>query len=132
MHRTGQSRKNLSKQHPSPLKNPMTWDDVLTRLETSGLRIEEETYMENYGKILAAQQPEFQDRSFRCTYGAVQCDGIRIELFLFPDEGQRNDFLEVIAGDPWWLVHENVVIHFPACDPAAVTEILRAIKDRES
>ena len=65
---------------------------------------------ENYGKILTAQRPEFRDRYFRCTYGIVNCEGIKLELFLFPDEGQRNDFLEVIAGDPWWLVRENAVL----------------------
>lgn len=105
----------------------MTWDDVLTRMEEGGLHPVEETYMENYGKILSAQRPEFQDRYFRCTYGVVKCEEIQLELFLFPDEGQRNDFLEVIAGDPWWLVRENVVLHFPECDPAIVTKILTAI-----
>jgi len=105
----------------------MTWDDVLTRLEKSGLHPVEETYMENYGKILTAQRREFRERNFRCTYGVVKCHSIDLELFVFPDESQLNDFMDVIGGDPWWLVRDNIVLHFPECDPALVTTILGAI-----
>ena len=105
----------------------MTWDDVLTRLEKSGLNPIEETYMENYGKILTAQRPEFRNHNFRCTYGVVKCDGIEVEVFVFPDEAHRNDFLEVIGPDPWWLAHENLALHFPECDPSVVAKVLNAI-----
>jgi hypothetical protein len=105
----------------------MTWDDVLTRLADSGMNPVEVTYMENYGKILAAQRPEFQDRNFRCTFGIVDCDGIPLELFLFPDEIHLTDFLDVIGNDPWWFDRDNLVIHFPECDPAIVSKILSAI-----
>jgi hypothetical protein len=105
----------------------MTWDDVLSRLEKSGFDPSEEIYMENYGKILSAQRPEFGERNFRCTFGVVKCRDIALEIFLFPDEDQRNEFLEVLGSDPWWLVRNNAVIHFPECDPALVTNILDAI-----
>jgi hypothetical protein len=105
----------------------MTWDDILTRLEASGLHPVEETYMENYGKILSAQCPEFRERNFRCTYGVVKCDGIHLELFLLPDEIQRNDFMDVIATDPWWLGSNNFVVHFPECDPDTVTKIMNSM-----
>jgi hypothetical protein len=105
----------------------MTWDDVLTRMEKSGLEPVEETYMENYGKILSAQRPEFRDRLFRCIYGAVKCAGIDLEVFLFPNEVQRDEFMDVVGTDPWWLAQGNAVVHFPECDPAIVTKILKAI-----
>ena len=39
----------------------MIWYDVMKRLEDCGLNPVEETYMENYGKILTAQRPEFRE-----------------------------------------------------------------------
>ena len=105
----------------------MIWHDVMTRLKDAGLNPIEETYMENYGKILTAQRPEFRDRIFRCAYGVVNCIGVDLELFLFPDEMQSSDFMDVIGSDPWWLTRGNVVLHFPECDPAIVASIVSAI-----
>ena len=107
----------------------MTWDDVLARMEDSGLNPIEETYMENYGKILTAQRPEFRDHYFRCTYGLMKCADIEVEVFVFPDEAHRNEFLEVIGNDPWWLAHDNLAFHFPVCDPAIVSKFLNAITE---
>lgn len=105
----------------------MIWYDVMKRLEESGLHPIEETYMENYGKILTAQRPEFRDRIFRCAYGVVKLDGIDVEVFLFPDEIQREEFMDVVGSDPWWLARSNIVLHFPESDPAVVTKIMDAI-----
>ena len=105
----------------------MTWDDVLDRIRDAGLRAVEETYMEHYGKVLAAQRPEFENRIIRCTYGKVQCEGLNLEVFLFPSEGHLQDFMELIDQDPWWIARENAVIHFPECDPAIADKIVRSI-----
>ena len=105
----------------------MIWYDVMKRLEDSGLNPIEETYMENYGKVLTAQRPEFRDRIFKCAYGLVRCGGIDLEVYLFPDEIHREEFMDVIGSDPWWLARNNVVLHFPESDPAVVTKIVRAI-----
>ena len=105
----------------------MIWYDVIQRLNDSGLRPVEETYMENYGKILTAQRPEFHDRFFRCTCGVVKVEGIDVEVYLFPDEIHRSEFMDVVGNDPWWLARGNVVVHFPECDPAIVTRVLSAI-----
>jgi hypothetical protein len=105
----------------------MIWYDVVTRLKESGLNPVEETYMENYGKILSAQRPEFRDRSFRCAYGVVKIEGIDVEVYLFPDEIHREDFMDLVGNDPWWLARANIVLHFPESDPAIVTKVLNAI-----
>jgi len=105
----------------------MIWNDVLDALRSAGLYPIEEIYMENYGKILAAQRPEFAGRYFRCAYGVVKCKGLRIEAFLFPSEGHLHEFLEVIGDDPWWVTRKNAVFHFPVSDPAVVGNILDAI-----
>jgi len=105
----------------------MIWYDVMARLKESGLNPVEETYMENYGKILSAQRPEFRDRIFRCAYGVVNVAGMNVEFYLFPDEIHREEFMDVVGGDPWWLARENVVLHFPDSDPAIVAEVLDAI-----
>ena len=105
----------------------MIWYDVMTRLKESGLNPVEETYMENYGKILSAQRPEFRDRNFRCAYAAVTIDGIDVEVYLFPDEIHREEFMDVVGNDPWWLAHGNAVFHFSESDPAIVTKILEAV-----
>jgi hypothetical protein len=105
----------------------MIWNDVLDQLKAAGLNPVEEIYMENYGKILAAQRPEFAGRYFRCAYGVVKCGELRIEAFLFPYEGHLQEFLEVIGDDPWWVARKNVIFHFPESDPAAVGNILDAI-----
>src|SRR5690348_6479543 len=106
----------------------MTWDDVIDRLEAAGLHPTEEIYMEHYGKVLAAQRPEFHGRNFRCTYGAVRCAGVRVEVFLFPSEGHLQEFLEVIGDDPWYVPIHNVVLHFPESDPAIVDKIVGEIR----
>jgi hypothetical protein len=102
----------------------MTWDDVMDRLEAAGLRPTEEIYMEHYGKVLAAQRPEFHGRYFRCTYGVIRYEGLRVEVFLFPSESHLREFLEVIGDDPWYLLTANAVLHFPECDPVVVDRIL--------
>jgi hypothetical protein len=99
----------------------------MARLKNSGLNPVEETYMENYGKILSAQRPEFRDRMFRCAYGAVNIEGIDVEVYLFPDEIHREEFMEVVGNDPWWLARGNVVFHFSESDPIIVTKILDAV-----
>ena len=108
----------------------MTWDDVIDRLQAAGLEPQEEIYMEHYGKVLAAQRPEFHGRNFRCTFGALRCEGMRLEVFLFPSEGHLHEFLEVIGDDPWYLSTANAVLHFPECDPATVDKILAALRVR--
>ena len=105
----------------------MHWDHVIERLSRAGLKPVEEIYMEHYGKVLAAQRPEFHGRYFRCTYGVLLCEGLRIEVFLFPSEIHLHEFLEVIGDDPWYVPHTNAILHFPECDPAVIGNILEAI-----
>ena len=104
----------------------MTWDDLLDRMRSAGLNPVEEIYMENYGKILAVERPEFRGRNLRCAYGAAQCNGLRFETFLFPSEGHLEDFRDIIGQDPWWIPHTNVILHFPESDPALVEKIMEA------
>ena len=105
----------------------MIWNDVLERLKDAGLDPVEETYMENYGKVLGAQRPEFQGRIIRCTYGKLRCAGIDLEIFLLPSETHLQDFMELMGNDPWLMIRENAVLHFPVCDPKTVETILEAI-----
>jgi hypothetical protein len=105
----------------------VTWDDVLERIKAAGLQPTEEIYIDNYGNVLPLEHPEFQGRFFRCARGVLTCRGLRIEAFLFPSEAHLRDFIEVIGDDPWWIVHENLVIHFPESDPAVIGSILEAI-----
>jgi hypothetical protein len=83
--------------------------------------------MENYGKILAAQRPEFAGRYFRCAYGALKCNGLRVEVLIFPDAGHLQEFCEVTGDDPWRVARKNVIFHFPVSDPTVVGNILDAI-----
>jgi hypothetical protein len=105
----------------------MNWNDVLDRLSDASLKPSEEIYLENYGKYLAVQRPEFDGRYFRCTYGIVHCEGLKIEVFMFPSQVHLEEFLEVIGGDPWWIARHNLALHFPECDPALVDNILHAL-----
>ena len=105
----------------------MNWDDVIDRLQASGIQPIEEIYMEHYGKVLAAQRLEFSGRNFRCTYGVIRCEGTRIEVFLFPSESHPSEFLDVIGDDPWYAAVRNAVLHFPECDPAVIGDILDAL-----
>ena len=105
----------------------MKWDNVLDRLEAAGLKPVEEFYMENYGKVLAVDRPEFKGRYFRCTFGEVRCAGLLIEAFIFPSELQREEFLEVIGDNPWYIPASNVVLHFPETDPGLIDNILWAL-----
>jgi len=105
----------------------MTWDDILERLESAGLHPIEDTFMENYGKVLSAQRPEFRDRNFRCTHGVVHCDGLRIEVFLFPDSAQSTEFLDITGSDPWWFSNANAVLHFSECDPDVIQKVMTAL-----
>jgi hypothetical protein len=105
----------------------MIWNDVLDRLRESGLQPVEETYMEDYGKVLSADQPEFRDRHLRCAFGAVRCCGLRIETLLFPSESQLQEFVEIMGPDPWWIPHANVIFHFPESDSETIDAIVRAI-----
>src|SRR5688572_3337161 len=104
----------------------MNWNDVLDRMRESGLPTIEDVYMENYGKVLTAERPEFRDRQFRCAYGVVRCGGLRIETFLFPSEGHLQEFIEIIGHDPWWVCYTNVVFHFPEADADVIETILKA------
>ena len=105
----------------------MVWDDVLARMRAAGFDPVEEIYIDNYGNALPLDLPEFQGRYFRCARGVMKCDDVRIEAFLFPSEGHLEDFLDVIGNDPRWVVHDNVVLHFPGSDPEVIGSILEAI-----
>ena len=107
----------------------MTWDDVLERLHAAGLKPAEEIYIDNYGNTLPLEHPEFQGRYFRCARGIVNCNGLRIEAYVFPSEAHLQDFLEVVGSDPSWAAHRNVAIHFPESDPVVTGSILHAIAD---
>ena len=85
----------------------MTWDDLMDRLKTAALHPVEETYMEHYGKVLAAQRPEFKGYHFRCTYGKVNCAGADVEFFLFPWEGHAEEFMEVVGHEAAWFIRKN-------------------------
>jgi hypothetical protein len=105
----------------------MTWDELLDRMRQADLNPVEEIYMENYGKLLAVEKPEFAGRYLRCAYGVAECGGVRFETFLFPSEGHLDEFTELIGSDPWWMPRENVVLHFPETDPLLVAKIMEAI-----
>ena len=109
----------------------MTWNDLLERMESAGLHPIEETFMENFGKVLAAQRAEFRDRYFRCTYGVVNCLDTRIEVFLFPDPAQSTEFLDLAGTDPWWFMLSNAVLHFSECDPFVIQRVLTALQGNE-
>src|ERR1051325_11855494 len=101
----------------------MNWDDVIDRLTDGGCKPAEEIYMEHYGKLLAAQRPEFHGRYFRCTYGVILCGGVRLEVFVFPSEAHLQEFLEVIGDDGRYLPVQNVVLHLPEGDLAGIGNI---------
>jgi hypothetical protein len=105
----------------------MKWDDVRERLQSAGMNPIEDMYMENYGKVLSSERAEFRGRYFKCTYGVVRCNGVRLEVFVFPSEIHRDEFLEVIGDDPWYVPSGNAVLHFPECDPIVVDNILAAL-----
>ena len=105
----------------------MNWDDGLRRMQAAGLDPVEEVYVDNYGNTLPLERPEFRNRFFRCARGVIRCNGLRIEAFLFPSEGDLQEFIEVMGADPWWVAHQNAVFHFPVSDPAIVDDILEAI-----
>jgi len=105
----------------------MTWDDLIDRLKAAKLDPIEEIYMENYGKVLATERPEFRGRYFRCTFGVIRLGKLRIEAFLFPSEIHLQEFLEVIGDDPWYVSTANAVLHFPESDPDNIDNILGAI-----
>jgi hypothetical protein len=105
----------------------LTWDDVLDSLNAAGIQATEEIYIDNYGNTLPLDRPEFSGRFFRCARGMIQCEGTRVEVFLFPSETHLKDFLEVIGDNPGLVVHENIVLHFPESEPAATGKILEAI-----
>jgi len=108
----------------------MNWNDVLDRMRASGLPTTEDTYMENYGKILTVERPEFRDRHIRCAFGVVNCGGLQIESYLFPSEGHLQEFVEIIGEDPWWIPVANVMFHFPESDPAIIEKILESISQK--
>jgi hypothetical protein len=108
----------------------MNWDEVLDRLREAGLEPVEDIYMENYGKVLAAQRAEFSGRHFRCAYGVIRATELRIEIFLFPSEGHLQEFLEVIGDDPRWVSRANVLLHLPESDPATLGTIVEALSSR--
>lgn len=105
----------------------MTWDDIIDRMRSAELSPVEEIYVDNYGNSLPLDYPEFQGRFFRLARGVVKCNGLKIEAFVFPSEGHLQEFMEVIGDDPWWVVHKNIVLHFPVSDPAVVGNILDSI-----
>src|SRR5215468_11175920 len=105
----------------------MTWNDLMDRLKASGLNPVEETYMEHYGKVLAAQRREFRDRYFRCTYGAINCVGVSMEFFMFPWEGHATEFIELFGENRDWSVYGNLVLHFLSHDPEVERRVINAI-----
>jgi hypothetical protein len=110
----------------------MIWPDVLERLKDAGFRPVEETYIDNYGNALPLEYPQFQGRFFRCARAVIDCDGLRLECFLFPSEAQLHDFMDLIGDEPGWIPSENVVLHFPPAAPAAIRRITGAISTREN
>src|SRR5262245_46599676 len=110
----------------------MNWDDVIERLQLAQLQPIEETYMEHYGKLLAAHRAKFEGRTIRCTYGRLSCGSVSIEIFLFPSKGQLEDFLELMEENPWRMVHDNVALHFPICDPDFVEKVLAALQTKQA
>ena len=107
----------------------MTWDDVLDRIRAAGLQPSEEIYVDNFGNALPSENPQFVGRFIRCARGVMNCRGVRVEAYIFPSEGQLQDFLDVIGPDPWWIAHQNVALHFPESDPAVIGSILQAMSD---
>jgi hypothetical protein len=108
----------------------MTWDELLHRMRAAKLNPIEEIYMENYGKLLAVERPEFAGRYLRCAYGVAESDGLRFETFIFPSEGHLEEFTDIISdiGDaPWWVSRQNVILHFPETDPSRIEKIIEAI-----
>jgi hypothetical protein len=105
----------------------MVWSEFLDRLKAAGLNPVEEVYIDNYGNTLPLDHPEFRGRYFRCARGVIRCGGIRLEAFLFPSEVSLQDFVEVLGEDPWWIPRDNLLLHFPESDPAAVGLILEAV-----
>src|SRR5437764_15437748 len=102
----------------------MTWDDVRERLGSAGLAPVEEIYVDNYGNTLPTEYSRFQNRAFRCARGIMKCGGVRFETYIFPSEGQVEDFLEVIGENPLWVASRNVVFHFPESGTAIIDRIL--------
>ena len=105
----------------------MIWNDLLSRLRAAGLRPVEEIYIDNYGNTLPLDNPKFHGRSFRCARGIFHASKLNVETFVFPSEGDLQDFLTVIGNDPWWVPYQNVVFHFPEADPETIGSILEAV-----
>src|SRR5438093_1140639 len=105
----------------------MVWNDLLDKLKAAGLNPAEEIYVDNYGNTLPLDRPEFRGRFFRCARGVVRLGDVRIEVFLFPSDGHLQDFTEIAGDDPWWVSHDNVLLHFPVSDPAIVGKVIDAI-----
>lgn len=105
----------------------MTWDDVLDRLTDAGFNPVEEIYMENYGKVLAVQKPQFSGRNFRCARGVISCKGLALEVLLFPSETHLDEFCELIGDDPSWVRRGNAALHFQESDPAMLGSIVDAL-----
>jgi hypothetical protein len=110
----------------------MTWDDLLERLSSSGLDPIEEVYVDNYGNTLPLEHPKFRGRVLRCARGIMECDGVRIEAYIFPSESQLEDFLEVLGEDPLWVREQNVVFHFRESDSGLIGGIVKAAKHTEN
>ena len=106
----------------------MVWNDLLDRMRSAGLNPVEEIYIDNYGNTLPLDRPEFRGRYFRCARGVIRSGELRIEVLVFPSEGHLQDFMEILGEDPWWVVHQNVLLHFAESDPAVVGRILEAIR----
>jgi hypothetical protein len=110
----------------------MIWPDVLERLQSAGFHPVEETYIDNYGNALPLEYPQFEGRFFKCARAVIDCDGVRVECFLFPSEVQLHDFLDVIGDEPEWIPWANVILHVPPADPAVIRKITGAISTREN
>ena len=105
----------------------MVWNELLDRLQAAGLKPVEDIYIDNYGNSLPLDRPEFQGRYFRCARGVIRSGGVRVEVFLFPADGYLQDFVEIVGADPWWVAHQNVLLHFPETDPAVIDKFLEAL-----
>jgi hypothetical protein len=57
----------------------------------------------------------------------IRSGGVRIEVFLFSADIYLQDFVEIIGADPWWVAHQNVLLHFPETDPDFIGKFLEAL-----
>jgi hypothetical protein len=105
----------------------VTWEGLLERLVAAGLNPVEVTYMENYGKLLSSKDSRFRGRQFRCTYGAINVNGLGVEVLLFPSEIHRSEFLEIAGQSPWRAAAGNALLAFDRMEFEIMDRVLGAL-----